>query len=346
LAVIGKQGRLDPEILRLVPPLADRALPFAHMPYRAETWASAGGRVALFAWDNDVHAAPAAPLIRVDGRQAVAFAGYVSHPDLTSPADVPDLVRTPRRIGQTVADLGGVFALFKATEEDEDVTAWNSVTRLVPVYWIDAPGFFAVGTRALLLAFLLARSPRPAYEPANLASFLSVGYYANEDTPFWGVRVLPPNSRLRASRVAVTVGPLDEFDRSCGSIVPSDEDYDALAALLAASVRPLRGSDVLLRLSGGKDSRLAAAALRAAGVEFTAWTDGFPDHPDVVVATRIAEILGAPLRTRQPVTNERYGRATLSVDVLDRARRALFGAEGMLYAYEDRAFPSASAPIR
>ena len=77
LAVIGKQGRLDPEVLRLVPSLAARAPPFAHMPYRAVTWATAGGRVALFAWDNDVHAAPPAPLIQVDGQQAVAVAGYL-----------------------------------------------------------------------------------------------------------------------------------------------------------------------------------------------------------------------------------------------------------------------------
>ena len=69
-----------------------------------------------------------------------------------------------------------------------------------------------------------------------------------------------------------------------------------------AAVAPLRdaGAPVQLSLTGGKDSRLIAAALVKAGVPVTAVTHGFADHPDVVVAAEIARRLGIEhaVRTR------------------------------------------------
>ena len=68
----------------------------------------------------------------------------------------------------------------------------------------------------------------------------------------------------------------------------------AVAAALVEAVGPLgeRGVPVELSLTGGKDSRLIAAALTAAEVPFRARTHGFASHPDVIVAAMIASRLG------------------------------------------------------
>ncbi len=71
LALVAKQGRLDPGLLALVPSLAARALAFRDMPYRAETWQSRSGRLAVFTWDNNAEAGPVAPLIHLDGSEVV-----------------------------------------------------------------------------------------------------------------------------------------------------------------------------------------------------------------------------------------------------------------------------------
>src|SRR6202030_4817466 len=75
---------------------------------------------------------------------------------------------------------------------------------------------------------------------------------------------------------------------------PRLEGAREVAEGLVAAVAPLRdaGSPVELSLTGGKDSRLIAAALVKAGVPVVARTHGFADHPAVVVAAEIARLLG------------------------------------------------------
>ena len=65
-----------------------------------------------------------------------------------------------------------------------------------------------------------------------------------------------------------------------------------MAEGLVAAVAHLAdaGQPVELSLTGGKDSRLIAAALVKAGVPVVARTHGFADHPDVVVAAEIARL--------------------------------------------------------
>jgi hypothetical protein len=116
-----------------------------------------------------------------------------------------------------------------------------------------------------------------------------------------------------------------------------------VAEALVAAVEPLRnsGRPVELSLTGGKDSRLVAAALVAAGVPVVARTHGFADHPDVVVAAEIARRLGIEHIVRTPAAPGQQ------VDVLGRIRATVLVADGMLSAFENvgRPDPSTSPVI-
>ncbi len=104
-----------------------------------------------------------------------------------------------------------------------------------------------------------------------------------------------------------------------------------MAEALVAAVAPLRGAGrpVELSLTGGKDSRLIAAALVAAGMPVAARTHGFADHPDVVTAAEIARRLGIEHIVRTPAAPGQQ------VDVLARIRGSVLVADGMLSAFEN-----------
>ena len=118
---------------------------------------------------------------------------------------------------------------------------------------------------------------------------------------------------------------------SGGSGGPLQAGARTVAEALVAAVAPLRGAGrpVELSLTGGKDSRLIAAALVAAGVPVAARTHGFADHPDVVTAAEIARRLGIEHIVRTPAAPGQQ------VDVLARIRGSVLVADGMLSAFEN-----------
>jgi hypothetical protein len=167
-------------------------------------------------------------------------------------------------------------------------------------------------------------------DPAMVAAFLSLGYPVGGATPFRGVRALRGGQQL-----TVTTG------RSVVTEVQvkgpgADGSYGAVAAALVEEVRPLgeRGIAVELSLTGGKDSRLIAAALTAAQVPFRARTHGFASHPDVIVAAMIARRLGIEHVITEP-RPAAAGQAPDAADVLTRIRSAVLVSDGMLSAFEN-----------
>src|SRR5580700_8653620 len=125
-------------------------------------------------------------------------------------------------------------------------------------------------------------------------------------------------------------------DGTGGDGTGADGSYGAVAAALVDAVRPLgeRGVPVELSLTGGKDSRLIAAALTAAQVPFRARTHGFASHPDVIVAAMIASNLGIEhvVTEPRPAAPER---APDEADVLARLRSAVLVSDGMLSGFEN-----------
>jgi hypothetical protein len=217
--------------------------------------------------------------------------------------------------GTIWADQGGLHAR-------------TGVTRVDPVYLAEVPGAVVVSDRASWAAAVTGRLSET--DPAMVAAFLSLGYPVGGATPFRGVRALRGRQQLTvtAGRSVVTEvqvkGP------------GADGSYGAVAAALVEEVRPLgeRGVAVELSLTGGKDSRLIAAALTAAQVPFRARTHGFASHPDVIVAAMIARLLGIEHVVTEP-RPAAQGQAPDAADVLTRLRSAVLVSDGMLSAFEN-----------
>ena len=221
-----------------------------------------------------------------------------------------------RRLGTSHA--GTIWA------EGDAVRARTGLARIDPVYQAEITGSAVVSDRASWAAAATGRLRDP--DPAMIGAFLSLGYPVGGATPFRGVRTLGGDQVLRAvgGRLAVTRARSDGE----GPGGPA-----RVAAALTEAVRPLReaAAPVVLSLTGGKDSRLVAAALTAARVPFTARTHGFASHPDVLVARLIAE----HLRVEHTVTEPTAPGTPDEADVLGRLRAAVLVSDGMLSAFEN-----------
>ena len=232
------------------------------------------------------------------------------------------------------------------------VHARTTATRVDPVYVAEVPGAVIISDRATWAAWTAGRLDD--HDPLLACALLNPGFPLGSATPFRGVSALPPSTIIQvlsgtASRTAASAAvPRAAHSVAHGAAfagpaaTPADDPYDPrharndwsaadVAAALVDAVAPLREvtQPVELSLTGGKDSRLVAAALVKAGVPVRARTHGFAGHPDVVIAAEVARVLGIEYDVRVPAAPGQQ------VDVLGRIRATVLVADGMLSAFEN-----------
>ena len=245
-----------------------------------------------------------------------------------------------------------------AGEGGGTVFARTAITRIDPVFVTRAGRAAIIADRASWAAAAAGRLGDA--DPLLYAGLLGPGYPLGAVTPFAGVRALGPATTCRAAG-----GEITETDHArLTSPDPGDPEAAArVAEALVQAVTPLRDvpGPVELSLTGGKDSRLIAAALARAGVPAHARTYGFPDHPDVIIAAQVARELGLEHEIAQPRTTgggpgggagatvglspvASPGPATVQeIDVLGRLRATVLVADGMLSAFENVGRPDPDA---
>lgn len=306
LAIQSRGGPLDDASIALARSLAAATLPYRWYPMREEVWRSPSGRLVVMAWDND----PAAgPLIRVseDGAHAVVEGGHEHE----------------RR-------AGGASRL-AADGWTDTLTASVTLTRLVPLYWTETARVRLVGSRALLLARLSSTDTLPRYDLQGVAALALDGWIRSERTPFADVRILPSAGRATLDEGGVRVVAPAVSELGHGTVDAGLVSLGDLEQRLMHTVDLLAEDDLECDITGGRDSRLVAAALATRGVPFPMHTHGGPANPDVVVGRLVAAALGQPHETR--VRTAATDRASIEIDLAARTRHALFAADGMLSAH-------------
>ena len=256
--------------------------------------------------------------------------------------------------GKTGTSHAGTIWTQAPGSDGVPVCARTSLIRVDPVYLAEVPGAVIVADRATWAAWTASRLGD--HDPLQLCALLNPGFPLGSVTPFTSVTAVGPSTTLKllhgslirrkaslASGGAVAGEAGDQAAPGPGGRVqgraPGLTGARDVAEGLVAAVAPLRdaGSPVELSLTGGKDSRLIAAALVKAGVPVVAKTHGFDDHPDVVVAAEIARRLGIEHVVRTPAAPGQR------VDVLGRIRATVLVADGMLSAFENVGRPDPAA---
>ncbi|WP_242908086.1 asparagine synthase-related protein [Actinomadura terrae] len=328
-----------------IPPLAlwtarravHEAFPVPADVVRPVEWVAPGGQVALLGWSNEPEHELLPETLVSGGGWRLGHCGYLAEPK----RDV-DLLLARDDLAGTASELGGVFSIFRAGAKGAE--AATAMARVCPVYHAESGGLRVMGSRALLV-HLVAQAVRTGREDPEveleveaLHPLVRHGFYCNDDTPFRGVRALPAGSLIRAMPGEPTVvrqqpsPPTQETPRNGKG---RRELVRPLAEALVASAAPLaRHRDpVTLALSGGRDSRLMAAVLKAAGVAFTASTHGFADAPDVILGTRVAQALQIEHHVELTVPEDRKEFVEVQ-HPLARTHDLIRMCEGMNSAYE------------
>ncbi|MEM8790136.1 MAG: hypothetical protein AAGE80_00860 [Pseudomonadota bacterium] len=186
--------------------------------------------------------------------------------------------------------LGGMHSIF-ATRSDGAVV-FRSKPACSSAYYGRGRGFIIACNRPTIVAPLLCSGIEPAY----LEWLIATGFPLDDTTPYQGVKCLLGHQALRirgscTDLVSYTLA--GQGSRCRGDAVTAERQTDFENELLRASAAVSRFKRVELRLSGGKDSRLIAAALAHQRLDVDAHTRGTSEDADI--ATEIARIAGFPI---------------------------------------------------
>ncbi|HEY8480264.1 MAG TPA: asparagine synthase-related protein [Spirillospora sp.] len=336
LAVSAREpdAQISQELLETARWAVTEAVPVPPDEWRTAEWISPDGGTALLAWSNEPPEDPFPDPVLTSGDRALTYCGY-----LGAKGDA-DLLLSVETLGDDLDGIGGCFSVFRAGPDGFE--AATSITRACPVYYAEAGGLRFAASRALL-AHLAARAaatgvsrPEPAYDVMALQSMVRHGFFVSDETPFEGVRAVPNAAAYVARRrrdTEIIRRPLPDQGPEPRNREQARAQVEPLAEALLAAVEPFRRHDrpMRLALSGGRDSRLIAAACHAAGVPFFGATHGLADSPDVLLAQRVAKVLGVECEVT--IDRQRSG-AVVVRHPLRRAHALVRMCEGMNSAYE------------
>lgn len=193
------------------------------------------------------------------------------------------------------------------------------------LYTVETDDVLVVASRAALAARALHSSP--ARDALHSCWHAYTGHHIGPATGYDGVRVVEPGGILvlRDGRPTWEHDPFVTHRRAGGESIGElaeivlDEAADSLRAILDQG-----GPTPMIRLTGGKDSRLVVAAALRAGLadEFRYETIGFPGLVDADIATELAGRLGLDHQLR-------FVGMRSEVPYADRARRFVETTAGM-----------------
>lgn len=186
--------------------------------------------------------------------------------------------------------LEGAFSAVRLDRETGLVEVVLDAMGLSPVYVARRDsGVLVSNSVAVLISLLNLSGP----DPLGVSSFLGLGWAAADRVLVTDVRALAGGSRHTIRRGELlsdrAFGPATVARTERGAIGLS-ELARHLTSLTRSAVHDI--DPVGCALTAGRDSRILAALLEAAGEEALYFTGGPPGHPDVVIASELAEHMG------------------------------------------------------
>ena len=219
-------------------------------------------------------------------RVGLAYAGYLTEDD-THPSTLLRRLAPgdgPPRFAESTGGLAAFCHLERATGT---AVAWATRPMVVGLFYgRNGAGVAAAGTRPLMVATALGE---PRWNGGYARAALSAGFPLGLESPFEGVSAAESGQAVTLRDGDVSVGP-----HAPPAVTTSGDAFqnELLRAVGAVGRFLDRPGGVEFRLSGGKDSRLIAAAARHLGLEISVLTRGGAGWGEVVVARQVADALG------------------------------------------------------
>jgi asparagine synthase (glutamine-hydrolysing) len=207
------------------------------------------------------------------------------------PLNVDDVQRIlQQRDPEALRELLPPFAAVSHDRQSGEVVAATDPLGYRHLYARAGDGWAAVSTSARALA---ACEPK-GIDNNGVGMQALLGWQVGLDTPFNGVRKLPPGATALLQRGELTVTD-PQVGRVRPVTLPISTAVDRAAAMLRANVSAVLDDhpDVVLQLTGGQDSRVLLGAIEPArrrGLEVM--TLASPGNPDAEIAASLAQRYG------------------------------------------------------
>jgi asparagine synthase (glutamine-hydrolysing) len=260
----------------------------------------------------DVSQAGHQPMISEDGRFVVVFNGEIfNHNEIReelrtrgawrSNSDTETLLEAYSRWGaKCVERFNGMFAFAIWDKREKSLFLARDRLGVKPLYYSWDGKTLAFASRPGPLASILSES-KPQYEENALRTYLELGYVPSPLAFFRGMKKVPQAHHVVVNASGLRVVRYWDYrhitPESKWNHRPEGELLDELGELFSASVRSRLLSDVPLGafLSGGVDSGLVLASMKAVGVDMPkAFTIAFreKEYDEGPAAAAIARHIG------------------------------------------------------
>jgi asparagine synthase (glutamine-hydrolysing) len=208
---------------------------------------------------------------------------------------------------QLAGNLEGQFVAVRVDMEHDDLECITDSLGIAPVYLYQRDGGWLLSNSVEAIRSATgADSP----DPLGVSTFLSLGWAAGDRTLVHDIEALGGGHRYRVTSNGVVgnayLSPRTVAHVSSRNDSTIDDVADELVNLTAAVAET--SSPVSVGLTGGRDTRVLLALLRAAGVDRAEYyTIGDDDDSDVRLARNVAVELGVPYRVMEPSTTDASG---------------------------------------
>ena len=230
-------------------------------------------------------------------REALAYTGFVSAAR-PAPSALRELLSTTESGELIVAESpGGIATFFYANASLRRCFVWSSHAGVESAFHTKGPDCTAISNRPLLSHLVGTQRDAPSFSLEWARRMLLGGSTLWNDTPFAGTFQPPPRSLvvLDGDQIRYAPHPIPLERQRYTERDPAGLEALNTAALEAVSVLR-RWPAGELELSGGKDSRYAAALLRRAGIEAEHVTYARGDAGEGRAAAAVALALGVDHR--------------------------------------------------
>lgn len=231
-----------------------------------------------------------------------------------------------------LSKLSGAFSISSIDFKANVIHVYTHVVRAESVYIYEDDEFVIVGSDPLLISKLSNDNLRAELDSSNFISYFEQGYFADELTPFNNIKCLPANSYIKI-QPKVEIFDIDDTFETAFTHDNSEELLSEITEnfINAFDIVSDKSSPILSSLTGGKDSRVILLALLEKGYKVNTHTTGFDDHPDVIVAKKLAEILNVPHKTNRKTINSKN---QIAVNLENRLLATTKASSGLLSAYD------------